>query len=427
MSHSSSRRARRTAALAGATALLAAVTGLSGPAAEAAAGPAGQAAASSAYLGYAFGSTVSVGGVATSGRSAPVVLGCGNRAGVSESNSSAGTAVPGVVRSGPVTTTATTSTGPVRSATTARTEGLSLLGGMVTADAVEAASSTSRSGGAFATTARGTTFVRLMVAGQGMPVTPTPNMRVDLPNGIGYVVLDEQTTTHDAHAASLAVNALHLVVTKQGVGGVAAGTDIVVSHASSGLTTPVVDVLGGHSYGTRLTAAGAVNSGPSFEEFQLCLGTGGRVRTNTGAGLTISTALRTGAIRNTARGTVSGSAATGETTSTVDSAAVMGNLVKATVITADAHASTSAAGARMFSDAGSTFGTLSVMGKPMSATQPANTTMAIPGVGTLYLHRVLRHGSVIEVRMIELVLTSPNGSLPAGADLTVGEALASLG
>lgn len=57
---------------------------------------------------------------------------------------------------------------------------------------------------------------------------------------------------------------------------------------------------------------------------------------------------------------------------------------------------------------------------------PANTEVDLPGVGTPYLRRVLRSGSEVEVRMIELVLTSPSAGPPVGADLQVAVAAVSL-
>jgi hypothetical protein len=127
-------------------------------------------------------------------------------------------------------------------------------------------------------------------------------------------------------------------------------------------------------------------------------------------------------IDDTARGTVTTTAASGEMTSTVQSAYVLSSLVHATGIKADAHAATNGS-THSLSDAGSHFATLSVSGFPhINAQIAANTQRAIAGVGTLYLHRVLRTGNSIEVRMIELVLTKSVNGLPIGTDLRVGVA-----
>jgi hypothetical protein len=54
-----------------------------------------------------------------------------------------------------------------------------------------------------------------------------------------------------------------------------------------------------------------------------------------------------------------------------------------------------------------------------------NTRLSVPGVGVLWLHRVIRKDNQIEVRMIELQVRKPNSlGLPVGADVQVGVARA---
>jgi hypothetical protein len=168
-----------------------------------------------------------------------------------------------------------------------------------------------------------------------------------------------------------------------------------------------------------------VTAGRTFPISMPCLGTNGRLRTNTGVGVTVPGLLTTGTITDTARGTVDANAATGEMTSTVDDANVLTGLVTATVIRADAHASTDGSTFK-FRDTGSTFATLSVAGFPgIDANVAANTQITVPNVGTLYLHRVIRTAHSIEVRMIELVLTNVVNGLPIGTDVRVAVAEAS--
>jgi hypothetical protein len=148
---------------------------------------------------------------------------------------------------------------------------------------------------------------------------------------------------------------------------------------------------------------------------------------NTGAGASLSDVFSTGAIRNTARGTVNASTAKAETTSTVDRANVLNRLVQANVIKADAHASSNG-NAFTSSDAGSNFGTLSVSGFPnVDADVARNTELNIAGLGTLWLHRVVRTPNSIEVRMIELIVkqNNPQG-LPIGSNIRVAVAHASV-
>jgi hypothetical protein len=101
-------------------------------------------------------------------------------------------------------------------------------------------------------------------------------------------------------------------------------------------------------------------------------------------------------------------------------------MVSAELVTARAHAS-KIGGVEKFSTAGSSFENISVMGTtlPPDGVKP-NSHYDLPGVGTLYLHRVIKGTHHIEVRMIELVLTAPVPGLPVGADIRIGVAEASV-
>lgn len=409
------------AAVLGLTGLALAAVSASGSPAEAAAAVT---AASFSYTGDAYGTAANVGSEVTSGPSAPVTLGCTAEAGIARTNSTAGVDLGALGRSGTVTTTAGTFAGPARSMTTATSQSVRLLGGLVSAATIKAASATTRTSGGFSSSSSGTAFTKLVVAGKAVSSTATPNRRITI-SGFGYLVLNEQVARRGTSSASLTVNALHLVVTTENRLGIALGSNLVVSHATSGLSGPVAGVLDGNAYGTRLGVGNAVKSGPSFQVFLPCLGTEGALRSNAGSGVSLGTALTTGTLSNTARGSVSTGSATGETTSSVQSANLLRGVLKATVIKADANAAKAGSGFS-FSDACSSFGTLSVNGHPEIGTNVApNTTVALPGVGTLYLHRVIRAGNSVEVRMVELVTTSPVNGLPAGSDLRIAVAEAS--
>lgn len=378
-----------------------------------------------AYQGSAYGTAVAVNSVVTSGRSALVVLGCTTTAGISRSNTTAGINLAPLLKSATIATTAQTLASPVAAQTTANTQQVSLLGGLIHGDAVRAQSKTSYQGGVFTVSPSGTSFTHLVVAGVPITATPGPNTRINL-TGYGYLILNEERSRVTATSASLSVNAIHLFINTTNALGIAKGTNVVVSHADSGLGGPVAGTLDGISYGTSVRALGNIaNSGPSFPAYMPCLGTNGQLRANTGVGVTLAPALTTGTITDTAQGTVTATSATGEMTSTVQSADVLNSLVKATVIKADAHAHTDGS-AFTFSDTGSTFGTLKVTGFPnLGASVAPNTQVTVPNIGTLYLHRVLHTTHSIEIRMIELVLTSATNGLPIGTDIRVSVAEAS--
>lgn len=288
-------------------------------------------------------------------------------------NSTAGINLSPLATTGAVTSTGNTSAAPVRSATTATTASVNLLHGLIRATAVKAASATTATLTGYATSSTGTTLTALVVAGTPIKANAAPNTRITVA-GFGYLLINEQVKRTN----SLTVNALHLVVTTANKLGVPVGATVTVSHAVSGLAGPVAGVLGGYGYGTKANTGARVVSGETFEAFLPCLGTGGVLRTNTGAGLHLGTALSTGTITNTSKGTITATSATGETTSTVQAATLLNAVVKATVVKADAHANTNGA-SYSFTDSGSRFGSLSVAGHPAITANVAPNTTITPG------------------------------------------------
>ncbi len=390
------------------------------------AGPAAGTQTGFAYQGEAYGSRVNVARLVRSGPSAPVYLGCTTMSGLHKTNTTAGVDLAPVLVSGTVTSTADTSVSPVQSQTSATVQNARLLSGLIAATAVRSVSATSHDSTGFHLSAAGTTFTNLVVAGRAISATVAPNTRINLA-GFGHVILNEQLRNIGSASASLTVNAIHLTVDQANALGVAVGTNAVVAHATSGLAGPVHGTLDGKAYGSSVKVGNVVRSGPSFLIVMPCTGTRGVLRNNTGAGVTVPGLLASGTVRNTVQGTVNATTAAGETTSTVDSANLLTGLVSATVIKADAHAVKGSAGMFSFSDAGSRFASLSVNGHPaIGANVAPNTQIRIAGLGTLYLHRVIRTSNSIEVRMIELVVTQTNPrGLPIGSDLKVAVAEAS--
>jgi hypothetical protein len=303
---------------------------------------------------------------------------------------------------------------------------ITLLGGVITADEVKAVSTTTHDTSGFHTTAQGSTFVNLVVAGVPITVNPPPNTEINL-LGFGRVVLNEQITRVRSRSASLTVNMIHVFIEEQNILNIAIGTEIIVSHASSGLTSGVQGTLDGQAYGTKAGVAHAVTSGPSALVGMSCLGTNGALRTNSIAGVQVPLLFSVGEVVDTAQGTVDSTSAVGELTSTVQAVDVVTSLVTASLVEADAHASNTA-GNLTFSDDGSMFVDLHVAGFPdINDDVPANTRLHIVGLGTLWLHRVIQTSNSIEVRMIEVIVKEENVfGIPIGTDIQVAVAEASV-
>lgn len=374
------------------------------------------------YNGYAYGTKVSVNGVVKSGNSAPSSLGCTTNGNLHHRNSTAAVNASPVAQTGSVATTADTYASPIRSRTSATTNNVNLLSGRIRATAVRAVSATTRTSTGFTVSASGTTLTGLVVNGRAISASTAPNTRINLA-GIGYLIVNEQVKRS---YYGLTVTALRLVVTTSNTLGVAVGTTATVSYATSALSNPVAGVVAGYGYGTDARAGTTFDSGPSFTIFLPCHGTGGAVRTNTGAGVTIGTALTTGTITNTAKGTVSTTSATAETTATVQTANILDGVVTASAIKAATRGSSNGS-TSSFSDTGSTFGTLAIRGSSVGPTAAPGTTVSVPGVGTVTLRKVYRASNAIRVVMIEVVLSQPVSGLPVGTVIRVGVSRVQIG
>ena len=303
---------------------------------------------------------------------------------------------------------------------------ITLLGGVITADEVNSVSTTTHDNSGFHTSADGSTVVNLVVAGVPITVLPAPNTSISLP-GFGHVVLNEQITKMKARSASFTVNMIHVFIDVANVLNIPIGTQIIVSHAFSGLTSGVQGTLDGQAYGTKAGVGHTITSGPSAIVRMSCLGTNGNLKTNSVAQVQVPPLFSVGEVVDTALGTVDSTSAVGELTSTVQAVDVFTSLVTASLVKADAHAS-STGGTLTFSDDGSMFTDLHVTGFPnIHDDVPPNTRLHIVGLGTLWLHRIIQTSNSIEVRMIELIVTEANGfGLTIGTDIQVAEAEASV-
>lgn len=300
------------------------------------------------------------------------------------------------------------------------------LGGIITADEVKAVSTTTHDNSGFHTSANGSVFANLVVAGVPITVLPPPNTDIPL-LGFGHVMLNEQITTIRSTSASFTVNMIHVFITQANVLNIPIGAQIIVSHASSGLTSGVQGTLDGVAYGTQATIAHLVTSGPSAKVTMGCLGTNGALKTNSIAQVQVPPLFSVGEVVDTALGTVNSTSAAGELTSTIQTVDVVTSLVTASLVKADAHAS-STGGILTFSDDGTMFVDLHVAGFPdINDDVPPNTRLQIAGLGTLWLHRVIHTSNSIEVRMIEVIVTETNiYGIQIGTDIRVAVAEASV-
>ena len=378
------------------------------------------------FTASAFGTSVTVGSLVQSGRSALSTLGCTSATGITHTNTAVGVNT-GVLTSGTIDTTAASKTTPTGAAATASStiQHVSLLGGLVTADAVKSVSTTSHdtSTGTLSTSAAGTQFAHLSVLGLPIILNPAPNTKITLP-GVGYVVLNQQFGHVTSTNADLTVIGIHIVVTLS-TPLAKVGTNIIVSDASSGLGGPLSGLLTGGSYGAQANVLGTtVLAGKLFPQPLSCVGTGGVTKTNSGVALSIPSVLSSGTVTDTAEGIDTPSEVSATVTSTVEGLNLLAGLVTATGI----KASVSAAGNPPTLTDNSQFVKLAVKGFPALSLNPApNTKLSLLGLGTLWLHRVIKTSNQIQVIMVQLIVTVPGNPLGLKTGTMVNVASATVG
>jgi hypothetical protein len=382
-----------------------------------------------AFTGTAYGTEVNVASTVQSGRSALSTLGCTATVGAGHTNSVASIGVLGELTTGTINTSVSsqsTSTG-LASSSSSTIEGASLLGGLVSATTIQSVSTTNRSSSThrFSTSAAGTEFLDLSVAGIPISGTPAPNTKITLP-GVGYVELNQQTSHVYRHSAYLTVIGIHVVVTLS-TPLAPVGTQIIVGDAVSDMGGSVGGLLYGLAYGANANVAGiggVVVAGEEFPQSLGCTGTNGVTRTNTGVAITIPGALSTGTVVDSAAGTDNSSSVSGQVSSEVQGINLGAGLVTATAV----ESSVSADGNPPALANNSTFLGLTVSGFPgIGDDVPPNTKLSIAGLGTLWLNRQFKTANKITAIGIQLDVTVPSNPLGLQPGLVVNIASASVG
>jgi hypothetical protein len=376
------------------------------------------------FEGSAYGTLVSVGGVVKSGRSALSSLGCTSQVGVTHTNTSPSVNVLGLLTTGTIDTSVASESNATGVDTTSSTtiQNVNALSGLITADAVTSVSTTSRdnSTGKFSTSAAGTQFLNLTIAGVPVSAAVPPNTKINLPLGVGYVILNQQTGHVGSTKAALTVIGLHVVLTA----GPNAGTEIVVSFAHSDLGGPFNGLLSGRAYGAKANVLGGILIlGEVFPQPLGCFGTDGVTRTNGGALVNLPGLAISGTVVDTAEGIDNHKQSSAETSSTIQDLNLLAGLVTATAVKADVTAN----GNPPTLGDNSSFLDLSVNGMAISGTPPPNTKIPLAGIGTLWLHRVFQTSNSIHVIMIQLIVTVPSNPLGLTPGTTVNVASASVG
>ena len=314
--------------------------------------------------------------------------------------------------------------GAVKITSRAKTLGVNLLDGAITADAVETTNTTIGTPAGDLTGSSETKYVNLKIVGVNLPVNIPENYKVTIP-GVATVVLNADiVTTQDGTVFSQGYG-LGIWLLKS-AGGAPVGSTIVLNPTYAAMAAPVPvnqPQTGGYAYGTQVL----VNAGPSISG-QVGKtanigtppsGTGGKTSTNTTATAKVNGVLTAGAITSTTTATVSPT--TAEVTNTNEIAGV--NLFNG-VITADAIKVTahSKRDGTLTRDMKLEFVNLKVAGNSIPVNVAPNTTINVAGLGKVVINDQVMTSNANRVRGIYVKVLEPNGGLKAGAEVEVAVA-----
>ena len=343
------------------------------------------------YLPSAYGTSAFVGNTVLVGQTAPASLAgvCGTSDyPLTTSSNAAGVNLLGLVSGGAVNTFV--SDDWQKAQAQANTSSITLLGGLISAQAITAISTTTMDDdGTFHVSGTGSNFSHLVVLGRVYNGSVAPNTRINLPL-LGYVVLNEQTSSFSDTNATMTVNMIHVYVTIGNLLGLQVGTQVVVSNATSGMYNVLAaGMISGDAYGTQVIGS-LLASSPTAPGVLPCEGTGGTVVTHTQAGINLPSILTTGTLTNTVESSEAAEVSSGENTSTIEGLNLLNSLVTASVMRAQVDAYIDVNGTVALDGQDSLVG-ISVAGHPeITDDIPANTAIPIAGLGTLYLKRILR-------------------------------------
>ena len=172
-----------------------------------------------------------------------------------------------------------------------------------------------------------------------------------------------------------------------------------------------------------MNVAGAARSGRTAVVYVPCGGTAGDVNRNQVARASVPKALTAGVVSSASRTYDQGGRTIVRTTNSIAHPNIFGGVIKAKAINVAASAGGDRSGLRTRSTTASIVG-LTINGKSQSGTAPKNTKIAIPQVGTLWLNRVIRTRSGVQVRGIDLVLSVTKNGFKRGTEIIVAAASA---
>jgi hypothetical protein len=339
---------------------------------------------------------------------------------------SAGALLSAGVASTSTTATVNSSTGGVTVVAHARTANVSLLGGLVTAQAIDTTATTVADGTHTPTTSITTNLVGLSVNGQAYPVSVAPNTGITIP-GILSIALNAQVIGTSGSSA-IAFGAGLRVTLLSSTNGASAGAEISVNPIAEILQPGGAELggfpLGGMAYGSFVHA----NVGSSVQVVSdrtavvamPLAGTGGQEQINSTAAVNVNGVLNLGAIQNRQTGVRGDALSQSTENASVANVNLFGGLITAKAVQTTATASVRPSGSS--ESGGMTLLGLTVAGQAIPLNVAPNTKIHVANLGTVTIneqqdvavpgvaHAFLTIG-------VHVVLDTAKAGLPVGAEV----------
>ena len=308
--------------------------------------------------------------------------------------------------------------------------GLNLLGGLITADALEAVATVNATDSALTKSDAGTTITNLVVAGTPIDPNVADNTSISLP-GFGSVTIKKVSGGKNSQQVHESVEMLEVDISTKNSLGLPIGAKLVIGRAKAGYDRMQPEsLLNGGGSGLKANA----EAGSELDEaagsaaavgMPGCSGTNGKTLTKSVTNLSVPGLLSIGTITNTALGS-EGKTSLASTSSTASNVSLLGGLLTVKSVAAYAQESSSG-GVDTPSTAGSGFLGLAIAGLPVDPSLPPNTSLALPGIGSVTINeQILGAKSSVQVNGLHIKVTEQNLlGLAVGADIVVAHASAS--
>jgi hypothetical protein len=335
-------------------------------------------------------------------------------------------ALPGVVSTATLTAESTGTVGLANATTEGegRIEGLNLLNGLVTADLLVAHANATSNGVTATSSAAGSQFVNLVVAGIPIALNPPPNLTIPIP-GVGSVIINEQVVSgNGANTRALTVNAIRVVMNGLLQGEAIAGSataEVEVNPPSNPCACPADDdTVSGEAHGAFVDV---LDIDLSRNPDAILSAQGGSAQ-GQALGLNVATLLSSGTVTSTTAGSITPNLATSQSVSVVEQLDLLNGVITADAVQAQVQCAGNGTTANC-SAAGSTLANLRVAALVLNLVPPPNTVIPLPLIGSLRLNEQITTGNGVTTRAmtVNLIHVNLNGILGTG-DIIVASARA---